>query len=100
MNYQVVQWDTDSLDWKNPGVDQIVDRVVSKAHPGDIVLLHASDSVKQTHEALPQIIEQLRQKGYEFVTVSELINQSNVKGSEVRDQAINDTRNVTTAPLQ
>lgn len=62
LNYQVVQWDTDSLDWKNPGVDQIVDRVVSKAHPGDIVLLHASDSVKQTHEALPQIIEQLRQK--------------------------------------
>lgn len=100
LNYQVVQWDTDSLDWKNPGVNQIVDRVVSKAHPGDIVLLHASDSVKQTHEALPQIIEQLRQKGYEFVTVSELINQSNVKGSEVRDQAINDTRNVTTAPLQ
>lgn len=87
LNYQVVQWDTDSLDWKNPGVDQIVNRVVSKAHPGDIVLLHASDSVKQTHEALPIIIDQLRQKGYEFVTVSELINQSNVKGTEVRDQA-------------
>lgn len=90
LNYQVVQWDTDSLDWKNPGVDQIVNRVVSKAHPGDIVLLHASDSVKQTHEALPIIIDQLRQKGYEFVTVSELINQSNIKGTEVRDQAFLD----------
>ena len=60
LNYQVVQWDTDSLDWKNPGVQTIVDRVVSKAHPGDIVLLHASDSSKQTHEALPAIIDKLK----------------------------------------
>lgn len=88
LNYQVVQWDTDSLDWKNPGAQTIVDRVVSKAHPGDIVLLHASDSSKQTHEALPAIIAKLRQQGYEFATVSELLNHSNVKGSEVRDQAI------------
>ncbi|MDQ0174161.1 polysaccharide deacetylase family sporulation protein PdaB [Paenibacillus tundrae] len=87
LNYQVVQWDTDSQDWKNPGVQSIVDRVVSKAHPGDIVLLHASDSSKQTHEALPVIIDKLRNQGYEFVTVSELLNHSSTKGSEVRDQA-------------
>ncbi|MCG7380739.1 polysaccharide deacetylase family sporulation protein PdaB [Paenibacillus sp. ACRSA] len=87
LNYQVVQWDTDSQDWKNPGVQAIVDRVVSKAHPGDIVLLHASDSSKQTHEALPVIIDKLRNQGYKFVTVSELLNHSSTKGSEVRDQA-------------
>ncbi|OAX46523.1 Peptidoglycan-N-acetylglucosamine deacetylase [Paenibacillus sp. AD87] len=87
LNYQVVQWDTDSQDWKNPGVQTIVDRVVSKAHPGDIVLLHASDSSKQTHEALPVIIDKLKNQGYEFVTVSELLNHSSVKGTEVRDQA-------------
>ncbi|WP_440113110.1 polysaccharide deacetylase family sporulation protein PdaB [Paenibacillus sp. QZ-Y1] len=87
LNYQVVQWDTDSQDWKNPGVQTIVDRVVSKAHPGDIVLLHASDSSKQTHEALPVIIDKLKKQGYEFVTVSELLNHSSVKGTEVRDQA-------------
>lgn len=87
LNYQVVQWDTDSLDWKNPGVQTIVDRVVSKAHPGDIVLLHASDSSKQTHEALPVIIDKLKNQGYAFVTVSELLNHSNVEGKEVRDHA-------------
>lgn len=86
LGYQVIQWDTDSLDWKNPGVDQIVNRVVTKAHPGDIILLHASDSCKQTHEALPQIIDQLRAKGYEFVTVSELIEQSRVSNQQVEDQ--------------
>lgn len=87
LGYKVIQWDTDSLDWKNIGVDNIVNRVTSKAHPGDIVLLHASDSCKQTHEALPQIIDKLRSQGYEFVTVSELISQSSAEGKEVRDSA-------------
>ncbi|MHA0857719.1 polysaccharide deacetylase family sporulation protein PdaB [Paenibacillus sp. CMAA1364] len=89
MNYKVIQWDTDSLDWKNIGTQNIVNRVIKKAHPGDIVLLHASDSSKQTHEALPIIIDELRKQGYEFVTVSDLINQTNAKGTEVRDQAFN-----------
>ncbi|GAB6992457.1 polysaccharide deacetylase family sporulation protein PdaB [Paenibacillus pini] len=87
LNYKVIQWDTDSLDWKNPGVDQIVDRVVSKAHPGDIVLLHASDSCKQTHEALPVIIDKLRGLGYEFVTVSDLLSQNDTQGKVIHDQA-------------
>ncbi|WP_422658432.1 polysaccharide deacetylase family sporulation protein PdaB [Paenibacillus sp. EC2-1] len=88
LKYTVIQWDTDSQDWKNIGVDKIVDRVVSKAHPGDIVLLHASDSSLQTHEALPKIIDELRRQGYEFVTVTDLLQQSTAKGSEVRDQAM------------
>jgi polysaccharide deacetylase family sporulation protein PdaB len=87
LNYKVIQWDTDSLDWKNPGVDTIVNRVVSKAHPGDIILLHASDSCKQTHEALPEIIDQLRAKGYEFITVSQMINQTETNGKTVEDRS-------------
>ncbi|BCU80436.1 putative polysaccharide deacetylase PdaB [Polycladomyces abyssicola] len=73
LGYTTIQWDTDSLDWMNPGTQKIVSRVLSKAHPGDIILMHASDSCKQTHEALPQIIDGLTSKGYKFVTVSELI---------------------------
>ncbi|UYZ13446.1 polysaccharide deacetylase family sporulation protein PdaB [Brevibacillus sp. WF146] len=84
MGYTVIQWDTDSKDWINPGVDTIVNNVLSKAHPGDIVLLHASDSCKQTHLALPQIIDKLRADGYEFVTVSELIAGSQVQSQEVK----------------
>ncbi|CAM3972636.1 polysaccharide deacetylase family sporulation protein PdaB [Cohnella lubricantis] len=87
MNYKVIQWDTDSLDWKNPGVDAIVSKVVTKAHPGDIILLHASDSCKQTHEALPIIIDQLRAQGYEFVTVSQLLSQTETKGQTVEDRS-------------
>lgn len=79
MGYKTIQWDTDSLDWMNPGTDKIIQRVVKKAHPGDIILMHASDSCKQTREALPVIIDKLREKGYEFVTVSELIAGAEVK---------------------
>jgi polysaccharide deacetylase family sporulation protein PdaB len=88
LGYSVIQWDTDSRDWENPGVDKIVNRVMTKAHPGDIVLMHASDSSQQTHEALPQIIDQLRAKGYEFVTVGELMKQTQVENKQVQDQAL------------
>lgn len=83
MGYMVIQWDTDSLDWMNPGTDRIIQNVVSKTHPGDIILMHASDSCKQTHLALPVVIDKLRAQGYEFVTVSELIAGSKVKSEEI-----------------
>ena len=85
LGYKVIQWDTDSLDWKNPGTEAIINRVVKRAHPGDIVLLHASDSCKQTHEALPVIIDRLRADGYEFVTVSEMLQLADLQGKDVRD---------------
>ena len=72
-NYEVIQWSTDSLDWMNPGVNNIIERVSKKVHPGDIILMHASDTCKQTTEALPVIIKNLKDQGYEFVTVSELL---------------------------
>jgi polysaccharide deacetylase family sporulation protein PdaB len=85
LNYRVIQWDVDSMDWMTPGVEQIVANVVKKAKSGSIVLLHASDSARQTHEALPAIIDHLRGKGFEFATVTELIYQTGIQSNEVRD---------------
>ena len=73
LGYTVVLWGTDSRDWLNPGVSNIVHRVLAKAHPGDIVLLHASDTCKQTDQALPAIIRGLRDRGYRLVTLKELL---------------------------
>lgn len=73
IGYTVVTWGTDSLDWMNPGVDRIIHRVVSRAHPGDIVLMHASDTCKQTDLALPVIIKDLRAEGYQLVTLNALM---------------------------
>ncbi len=78
MGYTVIQWNTDSLDWKNPGVETITQRVLTRVVPGDIILMHASDSSRQIEAALPQIIIGLRAKGYHFVTVSELLSQGKV----------------------
>ncbi len=76
VNYEVIQWSVDSLDWMNPGVSSIIERVSKKVHPGAIILMHASDTCKQTTEALPKVIEALRSQGYEFVTVSELLQMT------------------------
>ncbi|MNP69785.1 Peptidoglycan-N-acetylglucosamine deacetylase [compost metagenome] len=78
LGYKVIQWDTDSMDWKAANAKDIVTQVTSKVHPGDIVLLHASDSAKYNQEALPQLIDELRAQGYDFVSVSELLEQSSV----------------------
>lgn len=71
--YKVIQWSADSLDWKKPGVDAIVNRVMDKVHPGAIILMHASDTCLQTPEALPRVLDGLKAKGYDFATVSELL---------------------------
>lgn len=73
LGYATVIWSVDSLDWKNPGVSTIVNRTVRLAHPGAIILMHASDSCKQTDQALPTIIRTLREQGYRFVLLDELI---------------------------
>lgn len=73
MNYTVVIWSLDSLDWLNPGVQKIVDRVLTRVKPGDIILMHASDTCKQTDQALPAIIQGLRAQGLTPVTLRALL---------------------------
>ena len=80
--FTLVHWSIDSKDWTNPGVEEI-SRNVSKAKKGDIILLHASDSAKQTSKALPIVINDLRNKGLKFVTVSEMIANGNTQSAEI-----------------
>jgi len=70
-----IQWDVDSLDWKDLSAADITQRVVSKVNPGSIVLFH--NAAKNTPEALPNVIESLIQKGYSFAPVSQLIYREN-----------------------
>lgn len=77
MNQTIVHWDVDSLDWKLTDVNKIVNRVVPRARAGSIVLLHACDPWTQSLRALSRIIEGLRQKSFNFVTVTELLRGSN-----------------------
>lgn len=79
----IVHWSLDSKDWKNPGV-QVIQENVAKASKGDIILLHASDSAKQTSEALPLIMADIRQKDLKLVTISEMIANATTKTEEVK----------------
>lgn len=71
VNMYCIQWDVDSLDWKNPVPDAIVKRVTSQVKPGSIVLFH--NGAKNTPTALPSVIEALQSQGYQIVPVSQLI---------------------------
>lgn len=77
--YQAVQWDVDSLDWKDYGVQSIVDTVTKHKHlgKGSIILCH--NGGKYTAAALPELIENLKAKGYEFVTVGELVDLEGIR---------------------
>lgn len=74
-NMFVMQWDVDSLDWKNIPVKDIVSRVTSKTKSGSIILFH--NGAKNTPKALPQVIEKLICDGFTFVKASELIYKEN-----------------------
>ena len=72
-----VQWSIDSLDWKGLSASEIVNRVVPKAKNGDIVLFHNnSDHIL---DALPLVLKGLKEKGFKFVKMSEMVASDNYK---------------------
>ncbi len=71
LNMHCIQWDVDSLDWKNPPSSEIAGRVCRKVRNGSIVLFH--NAAVNTPDALPILIEQLIKEGYTFAPVSEAI---------------------------
>ncbi len=67
-------WHQDTRDWSDPGVKKIVNKVLNNARNGDIVLFHDyGGNRSQTVKALREILPVLQKRGYEFVTVSEMM---------------------------
>ncbi|MEX2577645.1 MAG: polysaccharide deacetylase family protein [Verrucomicrobiales bacterium] len=69
--YPSIMWSVDPEDWKKPGASVVTSRLVSGARPGGILLVH--DIHKPTIDAIPSALDQLLKKGYQFVTVTQLI---------------------------
>jgi polysaccharide deacetylase family sporulation protein PdaB len=69
--YECVQWNVDSLDWKNRGAQDMIRRATNNIQPGDIVLFH-NDS-RYILDALPTILQLYAQAGYRVIPVSELL---------------------------
>lgn len=66
-----VQWDIDSLDWKDPTPQQMVERIKNNLKNGSIILMH--NGAKNTPEALPLIIDAIKEEGYTIVPISQLL---------------------------
>ena len=87
--YYTIQWAVDSLDWKDYGVDAIIDTVCNHKHLGcgSIILCH--NGAQYTAQALDTLITNLKAQGYEFVPISELIYKDqyhmNHEGRQILD---------------
>ena len=66
-----IQWDVDTLDWKGLSADEMLLRVMSRVENGSILLLHSG--APHTAEALPQLLDALKQEGYRLLPVGEMV---------------------------
>ncbi len=74
IGFATIQWDVDPRDWALPGTDAIIENVVANAHNGAIVEEHFGGGPRyQTLDALPREIAELRAKGYQLVTLTQLL---------------------------
>lgn len=73
--YYTIQWDVDSLDWKDLSASDIAMRVINGVQSGSIILMH--NNGLHTAEAVPIILQTLKNRGYTFVPVGELIYREN-----------------------
>lgn len=71
MDVMPVMWSVDPLDWTTENTDEIVNKVVTETEENDIILLH--DCYESSVDAALRIVDILQKKGFEFVTVDELI---------------------------
>ncbi len=69
--YPTIMWDVDPLDWRRPGASVVAQRILDGTRKGSIVLAH--DIHPGTIEAMPAAIDGLKARGFQFLTVSELL---------------------------
>lgn len=65
-----IMWTADTIDWKGGTADVLINRVMKKLEPGALILMHPKP---ETVVALEQMINQLKEKGYQFKTVDEMV---------------------------
>lgn len=73
LDYPVVLWSIDTVDWKNPPSELIVQRVKNRLHNGAIILIHPT---KPTAAALKKLIAEIRGQNYNIQPLSEIINDN------------------------
>ena len=70
-----IQWNVDSIDWDKPSPETIIERTTKNISSGSILLFH--NDLQNTTDALPKVLKSLKEQGFEFCKVSELIYKDN-----------------------
>ncbi|MGI6452064.1 MAG: polysaccharide deacetylase family protein [Syntrophomonadaceae bacterium] len=81
LNYHLIMWSVDTIDWQRPEPSVIEKRVMNKVHNDAIILMHPTDP---TVKALPGLLKSLSQEGYKMVTLNEML-ASGGGGNEAND---------------
>lgn len=77
VGYHTIQWDIDSLDWKEYGVEHEVNQVLNHKHLGNGSIMLFHNDAKYTPDSLDTILKGLKEKGYDVVPIGELIHKEN-----------------------
>ncbi len=76
INYELIMWSVDTIDWQKPSPETIVKRVSNKVHNDAIILMHPTDP---TLKALPDLLSYLTNEGYDMLTIDRIVNESGGK---------------------
>lgn len=73
LHMYTILWTVDTIDWKKPSVNVMMNRVMGKIHPGATILMHPTQSVVN---GLPSLITEIKSKGYKIGTIDKLLSES------------------------
>ncbi|WP_245830920.1 polysaccharide deacetylase family protein [Sediminibacillus massiliensis] len=72
LNMQTVLWSVDTIDWRKPTVDVMLNRVSEKLHPGAMILMHPTDVIR---DGLDDLVKDIKGKNYKIGTVEKLLSE-------------------------
>jgi peptidoglycan/xylan/chitin deacetylase (PgdA/CDA1 family) len=89
LKLSTILWDVDPADWMLPGAPAIASSVLSHLHDGAIILMHDGGGIRsQTVQALPTIIQQAHARGYQFVTIPQMLQRLHIPWTPARLSAL------------
>jgi peptidoglycan/xylan/chitin deacetylase (PgdA/CDA1 family) len=75
LNMETIMWSVDTIDWQKPAPDVLIERVISKVHPGALILMHPTES---TAKSLDTLISKIKDKHLRIGSVTNLLSEKRV----------------------
>ena len=73
LGMETILWTVDTIDWKNPSVSVMINRVMNNIHPGATILMHPTEPVSQ---GLDELIDRIKHENYELSTIEDLLSEN------------------------